>query len=163
MTDKESAERKTSYEVTEPPRDIRIERETRDMYEALREDESSPYQDAQLMQIFLNAAAVGSDQGLRQPLEGDTMALFNVSSLADKDHTLLRSIAWKETEDEEIYYNHKRMLRIASEFANGGIRYLYRNRLGMGDNVSELLSDYVTRWRDLEAELEERSLLEQTE
>jgi hypothetical protein len=163
MTDTDDAEMETGYEVVEAPRDVRIERETRDMYEALQEDEASPYQGAQLMQIFLNAAAVGSDQGLRQPLEGETRALFNVSSLADKDHTLLRSIAWKETEDEEIYYNHKRMLRIASEFANGGIRHLYRTRLGMGDNVNELLSDYVTRWRDLEGELEERSLLDSTE
>jgi hypothetical protein len=151
------------FEETTPPRDVRIERETRDMYEALQNDDGSPYEGAQLLKIFINAAAAGSYQGLRQPLDGDKQALFNVSSLSDKHHTYIRSIAWHETHDESIYYDQKRAFNIAMEFANGGIRYLHRNHLGIGDNTSEVSTQQIQRWQELEQELSERGLLNTTD
>lgn len=154
---------KRQYEEVDPPRDVSIEMETRYMYKELQEDESSPYEGAQLMEIFLNAMAVGSRQGLRQPLSGERAALFNVSSLSDKNLTHIRSIAWRDTGDEEIYYNHKRTFKIAEEFANGGIRHLHQTKLGMGDNTIETLSQHVSMWRDIESELESRNLTNASE
>ncbi|WP_136591491.1 hypothetical protein [Salinigranum halophilum] len=151
------------YEEVAPARDIQIEKATRHMYRELQNDDSSPFEGAQQLKIFLNAAAVGSQQGLRQPLTGDRAALFNVSSLSDRHHTLINSIAWRETQEEEIYYNHKRAFEIAMECANGGIRHLYQSKLGMGDNTSETLSEYVSRWRDIEAQLEEKHILTSSE
>jgi hypothetical protein len=159
MADEAPTEDSMAFEETDPPRDVTIERETRSMYEDLKQEEGSPYQGAQLLEIFMNAAAVGSYQGLRKPLEGDRQALFNVNSLADKDRTLIRSIAWRETHDEAIYYDHKRAFQIVMEFANGGIRHLHQTRLGLGDNVSELTADSVMRWRELEDELVDQSLI----
>ena len=154
----EPAETK-DYKEVEPPRDVRIERETREMYEALKEDESSPYQDGQLYVLFLNAAAHGKDQGLRQPIEGETMALFQTSSLSSGDWTRIRSLAWAETQDEEIYYNHKLAIDVVRELANGGIRYMHQTSLGIGDNLSESATDAILRWQEIEPELEERGLI----
>jgi hypothetical protein len=151
------------FEEVPPPRDVRIEADTRSMYESLRTDKASPYQDAQLIQIFLNAAAVGSEQGLRQELTGETRALFNISSLSDRQRTHIRSIAWKDTHDQEIYYNHKRAFRIATEFANGGVRYLHQNHLGIGDNTTEVSTGIIQRWNEFERALEDRGLLTQEE
>ena len=145
--------------VTEPPRDIRIERETRAFYDALQEESGSPYEGARLYEIFLTATAVGSYEGLRQPLEGETVGLFNASSLSREHATIIRSIAWKETRDEEIYFDQKRAYEIAMEFANGGIRRLHDRRLGLGDTVSETVSDYVRRWKEVEELREEDSVL----
>jgi hypothetical protein len=158
MTDKTPTD-SDPFEEVPPPRDVRIEAETRSMYESLKENEASPFQGAQLIQIFLNAMAVGSEQGLRQSLEGDTRALFNVSSLSDRQRTHIRSVAWKETHDEEIYYNHKRAFKIATEFANGGIRYLHQNHLGIGDNTNEVSTGQIQRWKEFQSELVERGLL----
>mgnify|MGYP006298532021 CR=1 FL=1 len=151
------------YEEIAPARDVQIEKATRYMYRELQDDESSPFKGAQQLKIFLNAVTVGSDQGLRQPLSGDRAALFNVSSLSDTHHTLINSIAWRETQEEEIYYNRKRAFEIAMEFANGGIRHLHQTKLGMGDNTNETLSESVARWRDFEALLEEKQLLTSSE
>jgi hypothetical protein len=158
MTEEETAEDERFEEVA-PPRDIRIETDTRGMYEDLRSTEGSPFENAQLIQIYLNAAAVGSEQGLRRGIEGETRALFNVSSLSDRQRTHVRSIAWKETHDREIYYNHKQAFKIVTEFANGGIRYLHQNYLGMGDNLNEASTELIQRWKNFESELEERGLL----
>lgn len=147
-------------QMTDPPRDIRIERETRDMYEDLQQDEPSPYEGARFLDIFLNAAAVGSYQGLRQPLDGETMSLFNESSLSNRHRAIIRSIAWKETQDKEIYYDQQQAFTIVMEFANGGIRQLHSARLGIGDNIGELMADYIALWQDTKPELEEQSLLE---
>ena len=159
----EESEVPDQFEEVPPPRDVRIEDETRSMYEALKEDDASPFQGAQLLEIFLNAAAVGSEQGLRQALEGDTRALFNVSSLSDRQRTHIRSIAWKETGDQAIYYDHKRAFKIAIEFANGGIRYLHQNHIGIGDNTTKVSTDLLQRWQAFVPELEERGLLSDPE
>jgi len=162
MSDENQSE-ENNFEEVPAPRDVRIEEETREMYEKLREDEDSPYEGAQLIQIFLNAAAVGSEQGLRRDLEGETRALFNVSSLSDRQQTHIRSIAWKETHEQEIYYNHKRAFKIATEFANGGIRYLHDNHVGIGDKTNEVSTGLIQRWKEFEAELDERGLLAEEE
>lgn len=161
MSDEEDDEK--GFEEVPPPRDVRIEDETRRLYEELREDEDSPYEGAQLIQIFLMAAAVGSEQGLRREIEGETRALFNVSSLSDRQRTHIRSIAWKETHEQEIYYNHKRAFKIATEFANGGIRYLHQNHIGIGDKTNEVSTGLIQRWNNFESELEERGLLTEEE
>lgn len=150
----------TGHTETDPPRDIRIEQNVRDLYRELQEDEASPFTGARLLDIFLTAAAVGSYEGLRQPLDGKTVGLFNVSSLSQRHKTTIRSIAWRETREEEIYHHQERAFQITMEFANGGIHRLHTTRLGLGDTVTETVTDYVQRWHDIEAKLEDRSIID---
>ena len=155
-----SEDESPGFEETDPPRDISVEESTRSLYQDLQEDESSPFEGARLLDIFLTAAAVGSYEGLRQPLEGEKRGLFNVNSLSDQHETIIRSIAWRETHEEEIYYDQKRAFEITMEFANGGIRRLHQDRLGLGDTVSGTLTDYIQRWREIEEEIEDRGLID---
>lgn len=159
MAPDEKEEMTAGFKETDPPRDIRIEEPDRELYQDLQEDSSSPFEGSLFLDIFLMAAAVGSYEGLRQPLKGDKIGLFNVNSLSSHHKTIIRSIAWRETRDNEIYYDQKRAFEITMEFANGGIKRLHSERLGMGDTVSDTIRDFVNRWDDIEPVLEERSLL----
>jgi hypothetical protein len=160
MADDEDPESAAGYTRTDPPRTIRVEEDVHTLYEELQSDSESPFEGARYLDIFLAAAALGSYEGLRQPVEGDTNDLFNLTSLSREHKTIIRSLAWKETHNEEIYYDQQQAYKISMEFANGGIHRLHSQGIGMGDTVSKAVTDYVSRWQSIEDELNDSSLLE---
>ena len=132
-----------TYADTEPGRDVQIEKSKRDLYEELRESESSPFQTAELKSIFLFAMAYGTRKAGRTPLSGDKHALFNRSSLSDDRKWLMKSIAVREERTTDVLRDGKEVYKIAMEYANGGIDELHGKVFGPEDALTALSDEVI--------------------
>ena len=113
----------SEFSPTDPPRDISIEEDDRSIYETLSEQNDSPFQEAELNEIFVFAASYGYNQGLRLELDSKR-ALANRQTLSDEQRWILRSIAINEVDNRQILQDKKQIYIIAEEYAKGGIEQL---------------------------------------
>lgn len=133
----------SDFEATEMGRDVHIESSKRDLYEELRENSDSPFQDAELNEIFLFAMAYGTKKAGRTPLSGETRALFNRSSLSEDGRWIIKSIAVREERTTNVLRDTKHVYEIAKEYANGGIDELHGKVFGPGDALVELSDEVI--------------------
>ena len=138
------------FESTDSPRDVRIEEEKHTFYVELSSDSRSPFENAQFKDIFVFAMAYGFRHGHRVPLEGETRALINRSSLSEAQQWIVKSVAMKEVEDGQILQDGSQIYDIAHAYANGGIKELYKSFKGPGDSFRELSSEVIEEYQSLE-------------
>lgn len=138
----------TEFESTDPPRDISVDTETRDIYTRLTEMDSSPFSGAELNDLFVFAAAFGFNQGLRTEL-GSTHALANRDALSDKQKWILKAIALKEVENESILNDGRQIYAIAEEYAEGGIRQLENRADKPGDLFKDISNEIIKLNEDI--------------
>lgn len=119
------------------PRDLRIEENMAEEYERLVSRSSSPFHGAEKSDIFLLAAAVGWHTRRRQSIE-NRYVLVNRSALSDREQWILKSIAIADYGDAEILRNGRETIRIAEQYANGGIHEIMELRQGPEDLIRSL-------------------------
>ena len=77
--------------------------------------------------VFMWAVALGVKEGKRRPLSGSLEQIFRWDQFAqDMDIPALKAIALAETGEVEILLQEDKILRIAEEYANGGIHEIKR-------------------------------------
>jgi dnd system-associated protein 4 len=96
--------------------------------------------------VFMWAAALGFSQSQKRPLASGRQQPFRWGQLSqDLDVPALKSIALADTGDVEILLFNDRMLRIAEEYANAGIRILKQEYI---DQPGRLMWNMVNAVRD---------------
>ena len=135
------------------PRDrIRIDKVHHLTYIALtkpRENENhqdlSPFES--MKNVFMLASFIGYNEKKRIPLGKDKELIFAWARFSpQEDVPLLRALALAETEDVEVLTDQDRILRIAEEYANGGITAIQEQVEDMpGDRITNLV-DLLRNW-----------------
>ena len=143
-----SSDAHTSYEETEAGRDMRIAADTRDMYDALTENPNSPLYGVDRKKVFLLAASYGWSNGLRDPIDGDASGLFNRPTPTDQQRWIIGSLAVAEERNPFVLKDEVLTFEIAEEYANSGIRELYRIYNAPEDGFIELTTDLIKLGRD---------------
>lgn len=134
---------RSAFESTEAGRDVHIGEEARELYDQLTEQEDSPFYKSQRKDLFMLALGYGRNKAGRTPLEGDTHALFNRSSLTDQQEWIIKAVALKEERDPDVLRDEKHVYHIAEEYANGGIRELHSLYVKPGDTLSDLSTEII--------------------
>jgi dnd system-associated protein 4 len=107
---------------------VSIEDDVHDIYKSLSEKsaqnpESTPF--LLMKDVFMWAVALGVRSEKRRPLSGSKREIFRWDQFSqDIDIPSLKVLALAEEEDVEILLHEDKILRIAEEFANAGIRIL---------------------------------------
>ncbi|MDI6903764.1 MAG: hypothetical protein QMC77_08535 [Methanocellales archaeon] len=110
---------------------IHVEKNKREKeYEEIRKSTRSPFKGMEMWVIFLNAMIMGYRKKICTPLNGTRHDLFRASTLGSEGEWLIKSIAIVEKEDLNILLDEKEILKIAEEYANGGILLLYDKIFG---------------------------------
>lgn len=139
-------------EGTEIPRDLAIEKEKRDRYNELTDQDSgSPFAGLQMSKVFMFSLAVGYDQGLQKSLSSRSGSI-PWSALTANEQWIIKSVAVKEEEDPHVLSEGSRVAEIVQEYANGGFEYIDDVIKGPQDTLSTLRTDVVTMHRDQVAE-----------
>lgn len=103
---------------------VSIEAGLHDLYKQLSEGkklEDAPFET--MKDIFMLAACLGYDLGEPRPLDGGQRDIFHWTQFSDRvDVPILNALAIAETGDIQVLADQERVLRIAEEYANAGIR-----------------------------------------
>ena len=105
---------------------VSIETAVHQLYKDLSEragenPEAAPF--PLMKDVFMWAMALGVKANERRQLSGGRTQIFRWDQFSqDLDVPVLRAIAIAETEDVEVLMQEERILRIAEEYANAGIR-----------------------------------------
>lgn len=139
----------STFEETEMERDIRIEDDQRELYDALVEEEDSPFYDMRRKDLFMFAVGYGRRKGGRKELSGAGHALFNRSSLSDTQEWIIKAVAVKEEESADVLRDEKYVYEVAREYAKAGIEELHKKSLGPSNAFNDLLRDVTDlQWED---------------
>ncbi|MEM9955637.1 MAG: hypothetical protein AAF846_28805 [Chloroflexota bacterium] len=102
---------------------VNIETNVRDIYESLSKGSnplSTPFRT--MKDVFVLAACIGFEKGIRRPLEGGKHQPFHYAQLSEPvDIPLLKAIAIATTDDITTLADLDEVVAIAEEFANEGI------------------------------------------
>ena len=114
----------SEFEIDFP--DVAYDKNDQEFYASLvAEDSSSIFKNRTRVDVFMYAMALGFNAKKRLPLEKKA-ANLNPSAISGDMRWLMRSVAVAETEDLDIIIKdqHTKVIEIAEEFANAGIKIL---------------------------------------
>ena len=114
----------SSFEIDFP--DVAYDKGDQEFYSSLvAEDSSSIFKKKERVDVFMYAMALGFNAKKRLPLEKKA-ANLNPSAISGEMRWLMRSVAVAETEDLDIIIkdHHTKVIEIAEEYANAGIKIL---------------------------------------
>jgi dnd system-associated protein 4 len=105
------------------PEHASYEAEDKKIYENFKSNKSSFFYRLEYTQIFLAAMALGYHKKERKPLNKRSRSIpTNVFNPYER--WMIISLAVEEERDVSILKNEAKILNIAEEYANGGIKYL---------------------------------------
>lgn len=109
---------------------VSIESSTHQIYKDLSERSGQNPKTAPFLlmkDVFMWAVAMGMQAGRPRPLSGGKTQIFRWDQFSqDRDLLALKALAVATTEDVDVLLRDDRILRIAEEYANAGIRELKR-------------------------------------
>ena len=112
----------SSFEIDFP--DVAYDKGDQEFYSSLvAEDSSSIFKKKERVDVFMYAMALGFNAKKRLPLVKRVPNL-NPSAISGEERWLMRSIAVADTEDLNVIKSHKKVIEIAEEYANAGIKIL---------------------------------------
>ena len=114
----------SEFEIDFP--DVAYDKNDQEFYASLvAEDSSSIFKNRTRVDVFMYAMALGFNAKKRLPLEKKA-ANLNPSAISGEMRWLMRSVAVADTEDLDIIVkdHHTKVLEIAEEYANAGIKIL---------------------------------------
>lgn len=107
---------------------VSIETSVHEIYKQLSEKSNQNPEMAPfflMKDVFMWAVALGVSKRKRRPLSGNKEQIFRWDQFSqDVDRPALKTIALAEVEEVEILLQEEKILRIAEEYANEGIREL---------------------------------------
>ena len=112
------------FEIDFP--DVAYDKNDQEFYASLvAEDSSSIFKNRTRVDVFMYAMALGFNAKKRLPLEKKA-ANLNPSAISGDMRWLMRSVAVADTEDLDIIVkdHHTKVIEIAEEYANAGIKIL---------------------------------------
>jgi len=134
--------------LSDPPRDIRIEKESKEKYTSLAKRFSKDDKE-----IFLLAMKLGFFYGARVKIKGKKQALAQLSTLPEDEIRNMMIIAFSDFGDVSKIFDGKEVVKTCEEYANGGIKHLYRlfvEEGGQKDDlrvIEDVLDELKTRVR----------------
>lgn len=103
---------------------VYIDNEDREVYERLHEEEEM-FKDLDWKDIFIIAVGWGIRKKSRKPIQKrDSGGFFRTSYLREEDEALLAAVALYDASDE-ILADGEKVVKIAEEYAHGGIHELW--------------------------------------
>ena len=114
----------SEFEIDFP--DVAYDKNDQEFYASLvAEDSSSIFKNRTRVDVFMYAMALGFNAKKRLPLEKKA-ANLNPSAISGEMRWLMRSVAVADTEDLDIIVkdHHTKVIEIAEEYANAGIKIL---------------------------------------
>lgn len=143
------------YEQREARRDIHIDKERRDMFEALQESEDSPFYQAANHDLFMFAVGYGNAKTMPEKIKNEKAAFFGRTSLSDHQQAVIEAVAVAEERDVRVLRDQRMVYEIAEKYANAGIEQLHGRVFGPDDEPL----------RELAVEVKEayESVMEETE
>ena len=107
------------------------------------EKDTRPFES--MKNLFLLATFIGYKNKKRVPLEKGR-GIFNWQTFSSDEVSLLFGLAVAETNHIEVLSDQKQLLKIAEEYANGGIIQIEEEVMEMpGDKIENLL-DLLANW-----------------
>ena len=114
----------SEFEIDFP--DVAYDKNDQEFYASLvAEDSSSIFKNRTRVDVFMYAMALGFNAKKRLPLEKKA-ANLNPSAISGDMRWLMRSVAVADTEDLDVIVkdHHTKVIEIAEEYANAGIKIL---------------------------------------
>ena len=114
----------SEFEIDFP--DVAYDKKDQEFYRSLcAEDSSSIFKNRTRVDVFMYAMALGFNAKKRLPLEKKA-ANLNPSAISGDMRWLMRSVAVADTEDLDVIVkdHHTKVIEIAEEYANAGIKIL---------------------------------------
>ncbi len=119
-------------------RNLNLDKAKRDKYDRLESDASSILKGSEHAEVFMQAMALGVRERSKKPLD-DPYPLINMSSVTEEQEWLIKAVAVAEAGGVEILNQPRQMIKIAEEYANGGIDLLFdRTYRGPGEYAKRL-------------------------
>lgn len=116
---------------TEGSTRVNIENDVHELFRSLVERSGESLENAPFLlmkDVFMWAVAVGFKYGEKRPLASGRQQPFRWGQLSqDLDVPTLQAVALADSEDVEILLHKDKILRIAEEYANDGIRILQQD------------------------------------
>lgn len=131
MSERHSSDEK--YEEREARRDIHIDSERRDMFEALQNSEDSPFYESENHDLFMFALGYGYKNTVPETIKNKKGAFFGRGSLSEHQQAVIEAVAVAEERDVHVLRDQRMVYEIAEEYANAGIELLHGRVLGPED------------------------------
>lgn len=122
-----------TYEHREARRDVHIDRERREMFEALQESEDSPFYQASNHDLFMFALGYGNANTMPKKIKHEKAAFFGRTSLSEHQQAVIEAVAVAEERDVRILRDQRMVYEIAEKYANAGIELLHGRVFGPDD------------------------------
>jgi dnd system-associated protein 4 len=129
-----SQDTEDSYEEREPRRDVHIDSERREMFEALQESEDSPFYQAENHDLFMFALGYGRENTMPETIKNEKGAFFGRASLSERQQAVIEAVAVSEERDVRVLRDQRIVYEIAEEYANAGIELLHGRVFGPADD-----------------------------
>ena len=126
---------------------IYIDKSNHSVYKELTESEEVKQPFSSMKNVFMLAVFIGYQQDQRIELK-NKVEIFSWDVLArdEENVSLLRALAVAETGDVEILTDQGKILNIAEEYANAGIREIQEKIVEMQDNRIMHLVSLIGRY-----------------
>jgi len=118
-----------------PPRDVRIDRDDKIKYKSLKDRFDLDNDKA----IFLIALNVGFFYDLKLKLKTHPEHMWQLSTFTEEDIRKMILITFYEKKDVDKIFDGKEVIRTSEEYANGGIKKLYKIFIEEGNQKDDTL------------------------
>jgi dnd system-associated protein 4 len=137
-------------EVSERDR-FYVQKDRHPLFQRLSQGDDAPFKT--MKDVFVLSAAMGVHVGRRVPLRGGTQHVgFWHYLTTQEDIPVLQAIAVAETGDVAVLGDRSRVIKIAEEYANGGIDLLVDSTRADRDGTLISLGSLVVQTADIEKE-----------
>lgn len=131
--------------IEEYPSHCNIDPRNHEIYKKLsdKNNVASPFQGREFADIFIYSMAIGYHMKIRVPLK-KKLGLFLVNVIKNREW-ILNSIAVAEINSIDVLLRKQEVIRIAEEYANGGIKELEKQILSRepGDVYRRMHADLL--------------------
>ena len=138
-------------------RNVNLDKPKRERFDHLKADAVSILKGLDLGDVFIQAMALGRKEKRRVPLD-DPYPLINTNTFSEEQEWLIKAVAIAETGTLDALNDPRQMLKIAEEYANGGIDILYdRVYTGAGEYAKRLEEELRSITQPQQAEVKVQS------
>lgn len=121
------------YEQREARRDVHIDKERREMFEALQESQDSPFYETSNHDLFMFALGYGNANTMPEEIKNEKAAFFGRTSLSEHQQAVIEAVAVAEERDVRVLRDQRLVYEIAEKYANAGIELLHGRVFGPDD------------------------------
>ena len=120
--------------------DIRIAFEDKEAYEKLTTFKGSPLYNKQFSDVFMLALAIGFQNNKGKKLS-KRIPNIHLSALDREDRWLINSVAIAKEKDIDILLEPKKIFGIAEEYANWGVKVLFKEIMNNSVDYDKVLEE----------------------